>query len=190
MYEIELKAHVDPDAVDGTRALLDSFATFKKEVDKCDDYYHLDNNGHAVTVRFRRERSKGVVTNIFTYKKKEVQNNTEVNDERECTLSEASPILEALLDAGFVHSLHKHKSGALYTFETPLGVANIDLCLVETLGYFIEIEILSDKNDDETVAATQKQLHTILSLCKISKSAIECRYYKELLNEKGSSKTQ
>lgn len=199
MYEIELKAHVTD--VQSIKTKLATFAIYKKHIDKSDDYYSyitapktsvnqasaadISNN---ITVRFRRETyNDGTSSTSFCYKQKEVRDGTEVNDERECKVSDSYPLISAFAALGFHKSLHKHKISDFYTYLTPYGLSNIELCNVEGLGNFIEIEILTDSEDPLLIAPIKEQLHKILARCGVSESAIEPRYYKELLAQKAKT---
>ena len=56
---------------------------------------------------------------------------------------------------------------------------------MEHLGFFIEIEILSETNDTKTVQNCHAELLSILEKCSLPQTAIETRYYSEMLKEKG-----
>ncbi len=173
MFEIELKAHVkDRNSVIKN---LNSFALYKTSLIRDDQYFSKDN----IKIRLREENNCDSDTSIFilTYKQKEIRSDTEVNDEKECTLSNPDAFLAFIKDAGFKTELTKHKEVKIWTYQG----ATLELCNVPPLGDFIEIEILSSTNDSKTLAECQKKLHEILSLCGISKSEIENRYYSEML---------
>lgn len=192
MYEIELKAHI-ADLLT-VRKNVSTFATFKKHIDKSDVYlsYNIecspknitDTPRPYLTVRFRRETyDDGTTCDYFCYKRKELRDTTEVNDERECKVSDPYPLITAFTDIGFRKSLYKHKVSDLYTYSVPYGPCNIEICNVEGLGNFIEIEILCDNNDENLVKSVKDELYNILSRAGVSKDSIEPRYYKDLLND-------
>ncbi|MCI1208284.1 MAG: CYTH domain-containing protein [Treponema sp.] len=193
MYEIELKAHVTDKSE--TIRKLNSFAQYVGFTDKADRYWTLDKpdapNQH-ITVRIRTEihnpESDNETKNVvLTYKRKEIikKNGTvcEVNDEKECTLSKSDPVKSLLQDTGFYVSLKKHKLVDAWTFATPAGKALLELCTVPPLGDFLEIEILSAANDSASVEAAREQLEILLGRCGLPKSAVEPRYYRDLLHD-------
>lgn len=193
MYEIELKAHVE------NRAQLiktvERFADFAGAVEKEDTYYSKTVEGKEIRVRIRKEipfttqeienapaiaAPKSV---IFTYKRKEIRtegnNAFEVNDEKECLLSDALPFEAFLTDTGFNPVLTKHKIVLDWQYDGVL----LELCSVDRLGDFIELEIMSESNDDKIVTQTKQKLLKILSKCGISEDKIEERYYSQMLEE-------
>ncbi len=200
MYEIELKAHVaDRRHVIET---LNAFAEYDGKADKKDTYYHLpadgraaSDNGGYLSCRIRREtRETGnsVRTSvIFTYKRKEQRMGAggtpiEVNDERECTLSDSSALEALLADAGFTVARTKHKITEGWYAPADEGKAHIELCTVPPLGDFLEIEILSGTEDEKSVAAARRCIEGLFVRCGIPLSAVESRYYNEMLAAAGA----
>lgn len=200
MYEIELKAHVAERS--HVVETLNTFAEYDGKADKKDTYYHLtspgraeSNSGGYLSCRIRREtRGTGnsVQTSIvFTYKRKEQRTGAggtpiEVNDEKECTLSDSSALEALLADAGFTVARTKHKITEGWYASTDAGKAHIELCTVPPLGDFLEIEILSSTEDEESVAAARKCIEELFVRCGIPHSAIESRYYNEMLAAAGA----
>lgn len=205
MTEIELKAHV----FDRKKIIenLNSFAKYEKTVTKDDTYFHLqkgeksaqktsdgskNSKKNYISARIRRQTEKTEkgtkTTNFLTYKKKELKTDTngisiEVNDEKESEISEAEAVEILLNDIGFMPALKKHKEVMVFSAQTEYGKATLELCNVQRLGDFIEIEILSGKNDTQTVEKIQGALKKLLSECKIPEKDIENRYYSEMLKE-------
>jgi predicted adenylyl cyclase CyaB len=200
MYEIELKAHV----TDYARVIetLNSFAEYDGKVDKRDIYYHLpctklsvSNDSGYLSCRIRRESRKtenSVRTNIIlTYKKKELRTGDdgipiEVNDEKECTLSDSSALEALLVDTGFTPACTKHKITESWYAHTDAGKAHIELCTVPPLGDFLEIEIMSTSQDKTYIASARKCIENLLDRCGIPLSAVENRYYNEMLAAAGT----
>lgn len=198
MIEIELKAHVKyRDALINN---LKTFSTFQQKVTRKDTYYHLKKDHPAkdgkdhITARIRKEfkeTEEGLTQTIYlTYKRKELRTNstgtsTEVNDEKETVVSDATALEVLFADIGFKPALHKEKIVEDYLCQTPFGQATLELCNVQGLGDFLEIEILSEKDDDSTVENIQKELKNLLNKSGIPESEIEERYYSEMLKEKG-----
>ena len=193
MTEIELKAHV----FDRKKLVekLNSFAKYEKTVAKDDTYFHLEKKSagkNYISARIRRQTEKtengAKTTNFLTYKKKEMKTDTngipiEVNDEKESEISNPEALETLFGDIGFVPALKKLKEVMIFSAETAHGKANLELCNVEKLGDFIEIEILSAKNDPQTVEKIQAELKNLLFKCGIPEKDIEKRYYSEMLSE-------
>lgn len=198
MIEIELKAHVRNREALITQ--LKSFSEFEQKVTKKDTYYHLPLNGRSIngkdyiSTRIRKEYKEDQngtsVTNYLTYKRKELRTDStgaaiEVNDERESILNDAAALEALFSDIGFKPALYKEKIVEDFGTETPYGKAELELCNVQGLGDFLEIEILSPTNDAETVENIQKELKVLLKKSGIPETEIEKRYYSEMLKEKG-----
>ena len=184
MYEIELKAHVKE--VSKVSETLHKIAKFIHSVKKEDSYYTLEKDSKKITARIRKETEflNGEKKESFflTYKKKEMKLNNsgkliEVNDEKELFLSESEPFEVFLKDTGFKTTLKKHKTVLSWHYDG----AHLELCTVERLGDFMEIEILTESNDEKTVSQTKEKLLKMLSKCGISEDKIENRYYSQML---------
>lgn len=141
--------------------------------------------GSRVTVRIREEKKvgedKGIV--IITYKRKEMQNSIEVNDEREFSTDNRDDFEVLLSDLGFSPAICKEKKTKSFHYTANDGTnVTIELSLVTSLGYFVELEILAEAPDDAEIARARDTLAKTLLLCSIGTEAIETRYYTELLS--------
>ena len=199
MYEIELKAWVDD--IPATENKINEFAKYIGLTEKHDTYWRKKNT--EIGIRIRQETGKPI---IATWKQKNLrQNDFELNTEREFIIgstdftndtipnkknetslkSALSNFEDFLKTSDFEISLQKYKSTKTWHHKTEeFDLITIEISYVESLGYFIEIEILSEKNDDETVAKAQNCLHQTLQKCGISKEKIETRFYWQLLKGK------
>ncbi len=199
MYEIELKAHVlNKETILNT---LNKIAQYKGFVDRQDIYYTkpIETQGslNHITVRIRKETTilneKEHISYLLTYKKKEIltgaQTVCEVNDEKECCISDPEALTNLFIDTGFTESLRKHKLVDDWILETPYGNATLELCTVPPLGHFIEIEIISASNETEHTLKVKEELEKILEKTGISKKNIEPRYYREMLQNVQSNKS-
>jgi predicted adenylyl cyclase CyaB len=205
MTEIEIKAHVaDPDSTEKT---IRAFAAFTSRVFKSDAYWKKNDGGTAgddiaeasgpaaptppVKVRIREERqaeggteAAGTGTTVVTYKRKELQGDIEVNDEREFTIDDRSAFETLIGDLGFVPYIRKEKDTKSFSWQAPGGcTVTIELSLVAGLGWFVELEILADYPSPEETARAQNLLRETLKRCGIPESAIERRYYTDMLAE-------
>lgn len=210
MYEIELKAHV-ADRSKVQEALM-TFAKPLEVIDKDDTYYRLppsSANGARggarqsekeaaqtqagyITCRIRRETRRtldGKVEKdvLFTYKNKRLMKDgegaaIEVNDEKECRMDNSEAVEAMLLYAGFTVSHKKQKKSEGFAADTECGKAHIELCTVPPLGDFLEIEIMSEKNDEQTAKHIHKAIKELFARCGIPPEAIEERYYTDMLD--------
>jgi adenylate cyclase class 2 len=183
--EIELKAWADnPGAV---REKLDGLARFNGEFLKEDTYWkpgagNMPAGFPFSGIRIRKEsardaggRARNVVT--VTYKSKEKREGLEVNREEEFSVSDAGPFEGLLGRLGLKPAASKRKSGFSWDYE---GIT-AELAEVAGLGWFAELEILSDNAGPETVAAARRRLLGLLAKLGIGEDRIETRYYTEML---------
>ncbi|HHU37578.1 MAG TPA: class IV adenylate cyclase [Treponema sp.] len=180
MTEVELKAHItDPEKIATALCSLPD-ARFVRETIKRDVYWHLQKS--PVRIRIREE--DGLIT--LTYKRKEIQGNIEVNDEQEFTVSNRAALEILLTDIGFTVALSKEKKTEIYTIsadgESPITA---EISLVGSLGWFLELEIILDETNpnESIISRSQDALYRLLAACGVDESAIEPRYYSELLHE-------
>ena len=199
-YEIELKAHVTDR--DGVKKILDGMGRYLGHTQKEDDYYHFDLKGSPVpdgrnfiSARIRKEKlcldGKTSSCCYFTYKRKEIKKNEdgreiEVNEENEFTTEDASALEVFFRDLGARVDLHKSKSVEQWTVIKDGESAHVELCNVPPLGYFLEIEIIKEKNDEETVRKARKVIESIFTDCNIDLNQIENRYYRDMLKNPGN----
>jgi adenylate cyclase class 2 len=190
--EIEVKARVTDSET--LRRRLSSLGEYAGEYEK-EDAYWFPRPGAGGTglfppgafpsgVRVRREtrtgaggRKRRIV--LVTCKGKEVRDGIEVNDEREFRVSGDRAFGEFLSRLGLVPVKRKRKRGWSWRAE---GI-NAELSLVEGLGWFIELEIIEAGRDENTVRAARERLLAFLAKTGIPESAIETRYYTEMLEQ-------
>jgi adenylate cyclase class 2 len=185
MTEIELKAHAEnPEQL---KARLEALAEYTGAFEKEDAYWFPKNPGSPVPssgIRVRRERDKApggeASTAVYvTYKTKEVRDGIEINDEREFGVSRAEEFEGLIGLLGLEKGFAKKKEGHAYRH----GRINAELCRVEGLGWFIELEILSGKKDGETLHKAREELLRFLEELGIGEKALESRYYSEMLKD-------
>ena len=198
MVEIELKAHVQD--VVSLASQLEQKAQFQRCCYKSDTYWKEIQKQIQIRIReeqtlctephlfqakqwpFERDslQSAGKEEILVTYKRKElVEGSFEVNQEQEFQMDKREPLELFLQDAGFSIHLKKEKLVAAWQWAEVL----LELCFIPELGNFLELEILCDSDSPEVVAATHKKLRKVLAECGIEESAIESRYYSQLLQE-------
>ena len=131
-----------------------------------------------VKVRIRDENGAVVVT----YKRKELQNDIEINDEREFSIDDRAAFEALITDLGFTPYISKEKKTKTFAWRAPDKTAvTIELSLVAELGWFVELEILADNPDENETARARTTLRETLTKCGVPESAIESRYYTDML---------
>jgi adenylate cyclase class 2 len=188
-FEIELKAWADDP--DGLRARLFSFVGLGTSFEKADAYWFFTGSDRSIPlsgVRIRRETRidpAGRVSHALwvTYKVKEIREGMEINDEREFSVSDDAAFEELLRRLGLEKGIEKNKKGWAWAWE---GITT-ELTEVEGLGWFVELEIITDDNSNEAVSAARLRLFELLHKIGVKKDRIEPRYYTEMLREKANS---
>jgi adenylate cyclase class 2 len=196
--EIELKVPVDdPEAL---KARLSSLGTVLGSYEKHDTYWiAADRKGApggipASGIRIRRERAAGpdgreLEQALVTYKIRELSGGVEINDEREFTLGsgagpgEAAAVFAELLERlGLRPDIRKEKQGRAWNLggEPPVLA---ELSLIGGLGWFLELEILTEDRNEGTLSASRKRLLSLLEELEISPERIEARPYTQMLRE-------
>ncbi len=193
MKEIELKAHVYNKAE--VISKLNQTATYLGKLHKNDNYFHIpttNNEKKYISVRIRKEESflNGETTQktYFTYKRKELlqgKDNVfiEVNDENECLVDDDKALAVFFSDLGGTLSLKKEKIIEHWNMQKDCFTIHIELCNVPPLGDFLEIEVVTDQDDEPTVLKIKKLEEEILNNCNIPIDNIEKRYYSDMLNK-------
>lgn len=160
-------------------ALLSLAVSFVRRKDGTTASEDFRAGGKDVRLRIRSE--SGVST--VTYKRKELQGDIEVNDEREFSIDDRAAFETLIGDLGFVPYVTKEKKTKTFAYASPMGTeVSIELSLVTGLGWFIELEILADDPDEAETARARETLFGTLDSCGIARSAIETRYYTEMLS--------
>jgi adenylate cyclase class 2 len=196
--EIELKAHVFN--YEALKTLLSEKAEYMYSFEKKDTYYFPAGSSDIPKSGIRlRSESKTLKDGAeekavyVTYKTKETRDGIEINDEKEFELgpSKNSTIQvfdEFLKMLGLKPGYSKRKNGWAFSKK---GI-NAELLEVESLGWFLEMEIvikeIEDTDEKESaVKKNKKRLTGFLFELGIEKDAIESRYYSEMLREAAGS---
>lgn len=184
--EIELKAWVDD--AEAVRKRLCAIGAYEGRYDKDDEYWR-SRSGTALGsgVRIRRLKTAGEdgeerTAAVITFKKKEVRDGIEVNDEREFEVSDAEAFAELLSRLGLAPWIRKRKIGESWSID---GIT-AELSEIVGLGKFVELEILSDTDAAEVVASARKRLSDALSTLGVGEDRVEARYYTEMISALGN----
>jgi adenylate cyclase class 2 len=203
--EIELKVHIDDFAP--VKERISALGNYLRSYKKSDSYwFSIQAAPPEVTVmpglRVRRERgldSSGQIqeATLITYKVKEISDGIEVNDEREFTISDADIFEDLLCRLGLYKDICKEKEGWAWAIS-PLAISPDDagkspavpqpiilaeLSLVTGLGWFLELEIMSDDGSEYAIARSRQQLLATLEKLEIPAEWIESRPYTAMLRE-------
>lgn len=196
-YEIELKAHVYNRAQ--VIENLNKIGNYGGHTEKKDTYYSFSlpaaeskNGKKHISARIRKEiqtlNGKTSETSVFTYKRKETKkthdgNEIEVNQENEFSFENEQALAVFFMDLGAEISLTKEKSVEQWMVNINGENAHAELCTVPPLGDFLEIEIIKDNNDENTVSKCQDSIKKIFEKCNIPLENIEERYYRDMLKD-------
>ena len=194
--EIELKVWLDDHEF--VKERLSSIGEYVRSYEKTDTYWlPMRENAPYVSLppsglRIRRERSldsndverKSV---LITLKRREILDGIEVNDEREFSVSDADLFEGLICDLGLSKFACKEKCG--WEWRVPAGVEgdrpiSAEVSMVKDLGWFLEMELLSDTACEKTVEESRKGFFSLLEKLRISKDKIEAKPYTTLLQER------
>lgn len=147
------------------------------------------NAENPLTVRIRTECTETAANEkkrrcLVTYKQKrrDCKENAalEVNDEKEFAVSDRTEFERFLHKAGFEAVFEKRKKSMQWKKDGVL----IELCTVEPLGDFLEMEILAETADENRINEARLTLEKLLKKYGIPLEQIEPMYYSELLKAK------
>ena len=184
--EIELKAHVRNS--DELRLTLSGKAEYLYSFEKKDCYWLAENSDLPSSgLRVRSEKrilpdGREVFLCLATYKNKEVRDEIEINEEREFSVEPPFEFEEFLRKLWLRPVRSKEKRGWAFS---KTGIT-AELVEVKTLGWFVELEILTHTTNEETFAQGKKRLLDFLAEIDVAKDAIESRLYSEMLYEAAS----
>lgn len=174
--EIELKAWITNTNL--TEEKIKQFATYKGEQIKSDAYWQIEDKPQKLRIRESENKI------FLTYKNKKVEDSIEVNEEIELEISDKNAFEAILQDFDFVKILVKKKTVRIYEYKQEnKNPAKIEICLVEGLGWFLEIEIMLTSPTEAEIKTARTELLSILKQCGLTEFDIEPRFYSELLAE-------
>ncbi|MFA6688909.1 MAG: CYTH domain-containing protein [Sphaerochaetaceae bacterium] len=189
--EVELKAHVSDAYV--LKARISSLVGASEGISehKSDVYWSFPDGEPLFRVR---EESTGPMDDAprqgslkVTRKDKQLQGAIEVNHEIEFTV----PLIDAdAVDAfcrslGYVVAVRKEKTGWAWRYRSERlsgPEIHIELIDVTSLGWFLEVEcVLPDDAPASSVQEARGVLLALLDVLQVPRSAIEERYYMDML---------
>jgi adenylate cyclase class 2 len=194
--EIELKVRLDdPEPL---KRRLSAVGAYCHSYEKSDVYWIAQERAGGppaeqpfFRVRVRRELTVNAdghagESTLVTYKTKTMRDGIELNDEREFAVTAApgtdgTGVFEELLGRmGLVPDITKEKRGWAWNVDGQPPVL-AELSMVTDLGWFLELEIMAESQDERTVTESRNRLLSLLSTLEIPPERIETRPYTEML---------
>jgi len=202
--EIELKAHVS--SIEALKQTLTEGGRYLSYFEKDDSlWFPVDKPPGkespgpapglpakrlpATGLRIRREKRRfpdgtEETFTFVTYKNKEIRDGIEVNEEKEFEIrsseGQGALVFEDLLTRLQLQpGSGKRKRGWAFSIN---GIT-AELLELESLGWFLELEILADNDRAETVSEGRNRLLELLAGLGIGKEAIEDRPYMQMLGD-------
>jgi len=171
-WEVEIKGRVK-DPAEMVKKLHDT-SEFLGPLHK-EDLYFCDPDGTRSRFRIRREGQESRVT----IKSKKLHFGGEINREIEFSVGSAEKFEEFALMLGCRRDYAKVKKG--YRFVR--GGAVIELCEVEPLGWFLEIEKIIAVGDEKALISAQAEVRELLFFFGLTPGDVEPRFYSDLMAE-------
>jgi adenylate cyclase class 2 len=202
VIETELKARlIDPEKI---KSALSALGSCRYGYHKKDTYWIASagpmgagfedrgspsENPH-IRLRVRNEEKKytdgqSQCNTLVTFKTRTLCDGIETNTEHEMAVSDSGVFEEILRQLGCKPDISKEKQGWAWIFESENHAAPLlaELSHVKHLGWFIELEILSDTRDEQILEQNRSRLRALLGKLGIENAAIESRPYSELLRQ-------
>ena len=173
--EIECKVQIAQKDIGSLFPLIDAFmeGVEFQHIDKKDAYYSTKNDSHTL-FRIRQVEDQTIITR----KIKESRNDgIEVNQEIDFTAPFQSSIHAFFTSLGYSVVIEKEKTGYSWT----KGNLTIELVEVAPLGWFLEIEVLIQENEDKELAT--RQLAHIRKALGIDSLELVSEYYNDMLKK-------
>ncbi len=184
-FEIEIKAHVPPERVESIREFLSSYPGSEDlgTIDKCDIYW-ADNEDDPPRFRTRLEKTDKGSLVLFTSKPlKKKDYLTEYNVENEFTspADQWDRVLEFATGLGLKICRKKWKNGYNYMLCCNGLSIHAELLDVRFLGWFLEMEICSEREEEIDKSAAEEALFAVLDASGLERSLVEKTGYNKML---------
>ena len=175
MSWVEVETKIPVKNINEIRKRIKKIARFVGKEHKKDDYYSLEYFNYPE--KSLRVRDKGHVREVNFKRRKSYSDGVHAKTEVQFQISDVNGFFELIRDFGFRKWLHKEKTTELY--KTRDGV-NIELNYVKSLGWFLEIEVLSLVKN---VAFARRKVIAVRSALGFGEGDAEPRgYTKQLWN--------
>jgi len=171
MYEIEAKVKIDKKDLPKLRREILQFSKKKGSITKNDYYY-----GNVIK-DYLRIRKEGKTANI-TIKLQERKKGIEINQEIQIPITSVKKMQNLFSKFDIPFLIHKNKKSEIFQKRD----ISIEINHVASLGYFLEIEILTKTKTG--VKEAQKKLNIIFKKLGFSSADYVKKSYPQLLVEK------
>ena len=172
---IEVEAKIKIENPDKLRKKISEITKIKKEEVKIDYYYTLEKNKSKYPKKSLRVRKINHSYQINFKQKLSYIKGIYAKDEREFEVTDIKNFLNLIKDFGFRLWLIKEKYSESYEIKKNF---HIELNNVKSLGWFIEIEYLSDKKNIEKA---RKEILEVIKKLSLQKEKIIREGYTKLL---------
>ncbi len=179
MWEYEFKSAINdlPSIRNRLKMLCGEHSCF---ILKNDTYY---GENSLPLFRLRRMKNGETVSCIVTSKSKRTEGRSEISRETEFTVDAPESFEEFCSSLGFHPVIKKEKKTELFRY----GKWNLELNEVESLGFFLEAEYLSEEELPEGV--WEKERLSLMSDLGLKETDLEIRPYTELLSDKAAGES-
>lgn len=185
MIEVEAKVFISSTNNDDVRTLRNKIRTigkFLRTIKKVDDYYTLENLKRypRKSLRIRKESGKNKQGSYIVNFKKSLgyKKGIHAKKETEFRVSDISGFLSLIDDFGFKKWLRKEKKTELYFIKENF---HIELNFVKSLGYYLEVEYLSNMKGKEKA---RSEVLNVLKRLGVSDGKVVKEGYTKLLWDK------
>ncbi len=172
-FEIELKTEHDSPYL---KPIIDKIVGQEGSPVEKKDIYYKKPNTEIAAFRIREENDDILITAKQNKRVDGIETNVECEFKVDPIYFEQTQEFASLL--GYEILLYKHKTGWQWTF----GNIHVELLFVETLSWFLELEIIAPNLDKKEEAV--EELYNFLEICNVDKSLISKKSYQQMLSEK------
>lgn len=176
MIEIEIKAKID-DKNDALNKIKSLGATYSHSEEQEDIYFNAPDKDYRETdeaLRIRLVPTDNEIKKILTYKGPKIDSKSKTRKEIEVEISDLDKMTDILIALGFKPSAIVSKVRRIFYYDE----YTITLDKLEKIGYYMEIECVSDSEDD--IEQTRNNIMDLFKKMDIT-SGFERRSYLELL---------
>lgn len=176
MIEIEIKAKID-DKNDALNKIKSLGATYSHSEEQKDIYFNAPDKDYRESdeaLRIRLIPIDNKVKKILTYKGPKIDSQSKTRKEIEVEVSDLDKMTDILIELGFKPSAIVSKVRRIFYYDE----YTITLDKLEKIGYYMEIECVSDSQED--IEETRDNIMELFKKMNIT-SGFERRSYLELL---------
>lgn len=173
-YEIEIKAHCDATI----KERIDSYCGREGQYVVKEDTYYAFSQDTMPRFRIRRENDGILVSAKVNSRQGGLECNRELEFFHE-NVSDLDVMKEMAKMLGYEVFIHKYKKGWSWHAHD----VHIELLDVKHLGWFLEMEIISQTDGFESNRANYEKLFKVLHDLGLDDKSVETRSYQELLRQ-------